>query len=156
MYFDYTSFTYYFGKEATVSKIELYWDDEAQTVMLATFKRGWTWSEMFQTLSDIKRVTENQPHEVGAIVQMESGANVPNGSIFSRETRDNAKQMLQMGADGKGPIAIVGMNALIKTVAKAFTMLDRNALDDVYFVDTMDEARNALYQRLAVPQKTLA
>ncbi|MFW5691469.1 MAG: hypothetical protein ACOCXZ_03105 [Chloroflexota bacterium] len=137
-----------------MSNIELYWDNDEQTIMLAYFSKGWTWAEMFDTLRDVRKVTEKRADLVGAIVQMEPGANVPNGSVFSQETRDKARQMLQMGASGKGPIAIVGMNVLIKAVAKALTLLDPNALDDVYFADTQDDARAILRERLAMPETT--
>ncbi len=132
-----------------MSHIELYWDDDAQTIMLASFRKGWTWAEMFQTLNNIKKVTEKHAHTVGAIVLMEPGANVPNGNVFSVETRDQARQMLKLGAEGKGPIAIVGMNSFIKAIAKAFTLLDKHALDDVYFADTSEDARRVLRRRLA-------
>lgn len=137
-----------------MSKIDLYWDDDAQTIMVAHLKKGWAWHELFETLADIKRVTEKRSDEVAAVVMMERGANVPNGSVFSAETRDKARLMLQMGAEGKGPIAIVGMNMLIKAVARAFTILDKNALDDVYFADTLKEARAVLRQRLAAAPTT--
>jgi hypothetical protein len=136
--------------------IELYWDNDEQTIMLAEFRKGWTWAEMFKTMGDIKTVTEGRRDLVGAIVLMQAGANVPNGSIFSHETRDKARQLLQMGADGKGPIAIVGMNGVIKVAARAFTILDRHALDDVYFTDTIDEARQKISHRLRLAQETPA
>ncbi len=136
--------------------IELYWDNDEQTIMLAEFYKGWTWAQMFETLAKIKDVTSKRNEIVGAIVWMEPGANVPNGSVFSRETRDYARQMLQMGAEGRGPIAIVGMNGFVKTVAKAFTILDRKALNGVHFADTIDEARAELSRRLLLIQETSA
>lgn len=133
-----------------MSRIELFWDDDDQRIMLAQFNKGWTWAEMFDTLRKVKKVTEQRDELVGAIVQMQPGAGVPNGAIFSKETRDKARQMLQMGSEGKGPIAIVGMNGVVKAAAKAFTMLDSSALDDVYFVDTLAEARRALSRHLGL------
>lgn len=133
--------------------IELYWDDDEQTIMLAYFRRGWTWAGMFDTLRDIQRVTGRRRELIGAIVQIESGATVPNGNVFSHETRDKARQMLQMGAAGKGPIAVVGMNAFLQMVAKGFTILDRRALDDVYFTDSVAEARRVIRARLDAVNK---
>ncbi|TVR21567.1 MAG: hypothetical protein EA396_07530 [Anaerolineaceae bacterium] len=132
----------------TDETIELYWDDDAQTIMLAYFRKGWTWAGMFDTLRDIQRVTGRRRELIGAIVQIEPGANVPNGNVFSRETREKARQMLQMGAAGKGPIAVVGMNAVVQVIAKGFTILDRRALDDVYFTDNIAEARRVIRERL--------
>jgi len=131
-----------------MSNIELYWDNDQQTVMLCTFAKGWTWAEMFETLDTIKKVTDQRDYEIGAIVDVSRGISVPGGSVFSADTREKAKKMLAMGADGKGPIAIVGAGGMIKAVARGFEMLDRTALQDVYFVDTLNAARRALAERM--------
>ena len=131
-----------------MSNIELYWDNDEQTVMLCTFAKGWTWAEMFETLDTIKQVTEQRDYEIGAIVDVSRGISVPGGSVFSADTREKAKKMLAMGADGKGPIAIVGAGGMIKAVARGFEMLDRNALKDVYFVDSLNAARRVMTGRL--------
>lgn len=133
-----------------VMSVDLYWDNDEQTIVLCEFSKGWTWEALFGALNKIKSLTENRDVLVGAIVDMTKGLGVPNGSLFSIETRDKAKQMLQMSASGKGPIAIVGASGVIKLVSKAFALVDKNALKDVYFVDTADEARAILSKRLAV------
>jgi len=130
--------------------VDLYWDNDEQTIILCEFSKGWTWEALFGALNKVKTITQSRSDTVGAIVDMSRGLGVPNGSLFSIETRDKAKQMLQMSADGKGPIAIVGANGAIKLVSKAFALVDKNALKDVYFVDSVDEARNILYKRLAI------
>lgn len=131
--------------------VDLYWDNDEQTIILCEFSKGWTWEALFGALNTVKSITESRSDTVGAIVDMSRGLGVPNGSLFSIETRDKAKQMLQMSANGKGPIAIVGANGVIKLVSKAFALVDRNALNDVYFVDSVDEARQVLSKRLRVP-----
>jgi hypothetical protein len=128
--------------------IELYWDDDEQTVMLCHFPKTWTWDEMFETLHTIKQVTDQRDYEIGAIVNVSRGITVPGGSIFSAQTREKARRMLAMSADGKGPIAIIGANGMLRTVAKGFNMLDKSAMDDVYFVDDIDEARKIMARRL--------
>lgn len=131
--------------------VDLYWDNDEQTIILCEFSKGWTWEDLFSALNTVKTITQNRADTVAAIVDMSRGLGVPNGSLFSVETRDKAKQMLQMSANGKGPIAIVGANGVIKLVSKAFSLVDRHALKDVYFVDSVDEARQVLTKRLAVP-----
>lgn len=131
--------------------VDLYWDNDEQTIILCEFSKGWTWEALFGALNKVKTITQSRSDTVGAIVDMSQGLGVPNGSLFSIETRDKAKQMLQMSADGKGPIAIVGANGVIKLVSKAFALVDKNALKDVYFVDSTDEARQILAKRLAMP-----
>ena len=106
-----------------MSNIELYWDNDQQTVMLCTFAKGWTWAEMFETLDTIKKVTDQRDYEIGAIVDVSRGISVPGGSVFSADTREKAKKMLAMGADGKGPIAIVGaggIGAVLRTSIRRY------------------------------------
>lgn len=129
--------------------IELYWDNPEETVMLCAFDKNWTWDQMFETLDTIRTVTIKRDYEIGAIIDISKGATIPGGSIFSVTARENAKKMLQMSSEnGKGPIAVVGANSMMKTVAKAFGMLDKDALNDVYFADTVNEARSIMNRRL--------
>ncbi len=129
--------------------IELYWDNDEQTIMLCEFDKHWTWSEMFKTLDDIKKVTDKRDYEIGAIIDVTRGVSIPGGSIFSVEVRDKAQQMMAMGAESKGPIVIAGAAGLLKMFASAFTMLDKRVLRDVYFADSMKEARQIMVRRLA-------
>lgn len=133
--------------------IELYWDNEDETVMHCIFSKGWTWDEMFQTLDKIKKVTSNRTDEVGAIIDVTGGVSVPGGSIFNADTRNKAMKMLKMSEDGKGPMVILGANGFIKTIYNAFSTLDKRAQSDVYFAETLDEARDLLADRLAEPRK---
>ncbi|GAB4335093.1 MAG: hypothetical protein Kow00117_18360 [Phototrophicales bacterium] len=133
--------------------IDLYWDDEDQTVLLCVFNQGWTWEELFTTLNHIQQVTSQRDEEIGAMIVLNKGAMLPAGSIFTMETRAKAKKLLQMSAAGKGPIAIVGMNAMIQAIIQGFKMLDRQALNEVYFCDTAEEARTKLHQRLMSPNR---
>jgi ABC-type glycerol-3-phosphate transport system substrate-binding protein len=129
--------------------IELYWDNPEETVMLCAFDKNWTWDQMFETLDTIRTVTSKRDYEIGAIIDISKGATIPGGSIFSVTARENARKMLQMSSEnGKGPIAVVGANGMMKTVAKAFGMLDKDALNDVYFTDTVNEARGMMNRRL--------
>jgi len=131
-----------------MSSIELYWDNDEQTVMLCTFAKGWTWAEMFETLDTINKVTAQRDYTIGAIVDVSRGISIPGGSVFSADTREKAKKMLAMGSDSKGPIAVVGAGGMLKAVARGFEMLDRNVLNDVYFVDTLNAARRVLSKHL--------
>jgi len=135
--------------------IDLYWDDDAQTIMLCEFEKGWSWNDLFETFDTIKKVTDKRDYPIGAIIDVRNGISLPTGSIFSPEARANAKKMIDMGGASKGPIAIVGKSGLLKPFATAFGMLDKTALDDVYFADSMDEARRILTDRLeAMPNAT--
>ncbi len=128
--------------------IDLYWDNEEETVMHCVFEKGWTWDEMFSTLDTIKKVTANRDYEIGAVIDVSDGVSVPGGSIFNLDTRSKAMKMLKMSEDGKGPMVILGANGIIKTIYTAFSTLDKRAQSDVYFADTIEEAREILAKRL--------
>ena len=130
--------------------IELFWDNDEQTVMLMEFEKGWTWEELFETLNTVKQVTEKRDYPIGAILDLRTGFSIPGGSIFSFEARNQAKKMLAMSNGNKGPMAIVGAGSMLKTLVQAFNMVDKNALNDVYFVDTMTEAQQIMAHEVAV------
>lgn len=126
--------------------IELYWDNDDQTVMLCEFPRKWTWDDMYAMLTKVKRVTDRSEREIGAILDVRQGVSIP-GGIFTPSTYEHAKQMLKMGEGGSGPVVVVGASPLIKTVANAVRTIDQQAVSNVSFVDTLDEARAILMQR---------
>ncbi len=137
--------------------IELFWDNDEQTVMLMVFEKGWAWEELFETLNTVKQVTAKRDDPIGAILDLRNGFSIPGGSIFSFEARNQAQKMLEMSDGSKGPMAIVGAGPALKTLIQAFKMIDKNALNDVFFVDTMTEAQQIMEQFLTPPmQKVLA
>ncbi|MDZ4764082.1 MAG: hypothetical protein SGI73_05970 [Chloroflexota bacterium] len=135
--------------------IELYWDNDEQTVLLCEFHAGWTWDEMYKTLDAIKKITDSTDYEIAAIVDIQEGVGIPGGSIFNKRTFEHAKKMLQMGEGGTGPLVIVGANPLIRMVHETFKTLDRNIANSVNFAKTLDEARDIL-ARIHVPASPLA
>ncbi len=126
--------------------IELYWDNDDQTVMLCAFPRKWTWDEMYATLDQIKQVTDHADREIGAILDVRQGVSIP-GGLFTPSSLEHAKRMLKMGEGGSGPVVVVGASPLIKTVAAAIRGLDANAVSNVSFADTPEQARAILKQR---------
>lgn len=137
--------------------IDLYWENDEQTVMLCEFDKNWTWEDMFSTLETIKKVTDARDYEIGAIIDLRKGISIPGGSIFSADTREKARRMLAMSEDGKGPMVIVGGGTFIKTISGAFTMIGGNdVMNDVFFTNTMEEARNIMARRMGTGRRVLA
>lgn len=128
--------------------IELYWDNDEQTIMLCEFEKSWTWDDLFATFDKIKKVTATRDHVIGAILDIGHGVKIPGGSIFNLETRNKAMQMLKMGGGEKGPMVIVGANSFIKAIYHAVGTIDSKAQDDIYFAKTLAEAREIMDRRL--------
>jgi hypothetical protein len=124
--------------------IELYWDNDADTVMRCEFDREWTWDELDAALAKIKRITDRADREIAAIIDVRKGVNFPGGTIFSPAAFEQAKKMLRMGEGGKGPVVVLGASPLIKTVYNAVRGLDSDGLSNVSFAATLAEARAIL------------
>ena len=124
--------------------IELYWDNDTDTVMLCEFGQQWTWDELDAAMAKVKRITDSADREIAAIIDVRRGVNFPGGTIFSPAAFEQAKKMLRMGEGGRGPVVVVGASPLIKTVYNTVRSLDPNGLSNVSFAATLDEARTFL------------
>ncbi|NDJ59829.1 MAG: hypothetical protein GYB67_01820 [Chloroflexi bacterium] len=131
--------------------IELYWDNDEQTVMLCEIAGAWTWDEMFATFDNIEKVTARLDHNVDAIIDVRDGATVPGGSIFTPTTFQNAKAMLKRGENGTGAVVIVGANRTIKSIYDTINGWGNKTLNKVSFADNVDAARTILAHRHAQP-----
>ncbi len=128
--------------------VELYWDNDEQTIMLCEFAGKWTWEELFSTLSTVKQITDKVDYEIAAIVDVRSGMNFPGGSLFSAEGMEQAKRLMQMGNEGTGPIVIVGANSMIRTIYNTVAGMNRRSISNITFADSLKEARQHLHQRM--------
>lgn len=129
--------------------IELYWDDDARTVMLMEVRDQWTWDELTETLNKVKRVTDTAGYEIGAILDLGPSLRIPGGTIFTPGALTYARKVLQMSEGGSGPVVVVGGGPVIKTIAGAVKALDAGAVSKVRFADTVDAARALLNADMA-------
>lgn len=128
--------------------IELYWDDDAQTIMLMEVEGRWTWEDLFSALETVKKVTDRADYEISAIVDLRGGMHIPGGTLFNTANMDNAKKVLQMGDKGTGPIVIVGANGVVRTIYDTLSKLNPRASANIHFADTMNAAQQFLASRL--------
>ena len=127
--------------------IELFWDDDEQTVMLAEFSGDWSWEELQKTLSMIKRISQERGKRFGAILDLRRGLRLPNGNVFNKEGLEQFQKLLALndGGSEKGPMAILGMNKLLRMVFDAVANFDKGLTRDVFFADGEEEARRWIY-----------
>jgi hypothetical protein len=125
--------------------IELFWDDDDQSVLLCEISGRWTWVEMFATLRTIKKITDKVDYEISAIIHVRSSTTFPGGSLLTSANMENARKMLKMGEGGTGPMVVVGANALVRTVCEAIAKLEKQATSNVRFADSVEQARVILY-----------
>lgn len=133
--------------------IELYWDDDEQTVMLCEFNGRWTWDELHAMLLKVKRVSQERQQVFGAILDVRNGMQIPGGNLLSRQTLDNFQKLMRLGSDGKGPVVVLGMGGMVKSVFDAIRRVDAKSMQDVYFASDEDEARDKIYAAMALPEQ---
>jgi hypothetical protein len=124
--------------------IELYWDNDEQTIMLCEFDSKWTWEELFETLRTVKKVTDRADYEISAIVDVRAGINLPGGSLFNAQNMENVKKMMKMGDEGTGPIVIVSSSPVVRTLYNVAAGINRRAAANILFADSLSQARALL------------
>ncbi len=129
--------------------IDLFWDDDQQTILLCEVRKGWTWDDLMRTMRTIKKITDAADYEIAAIVDLHDGMSVPGGSPFSGTALENAKQILNMGKDGTGPIVIVGAGGVVRSAYNFFLSINPKALSNIHFADTQEQARQFISGRPA-------
>lgn len=126
--------------------IDLYWDNDEQTVMLAEFGQTWDWDELYAMLKTIKRLAAERGRLFGAIIDVREGLHIPGGTIFTAEALGQFRRMLALNQSGqKGPVVIVGVTGVVKTVFEAVKRIDKKIVQDVFFAETMEDARREIY-----------
>jgi len=123
--------------------IDLFWDNDEQNVFLVEFNGNWTWDDLNAVLKTTTRISQERGQLMGAILDLRKGLSLPGGSIFNREGLNQFKELIQMSNSGQanGPVVIVGMSGMIKTIFDTVTKMDRKAAQSVHFASTMSEAR---------------
>lgn len=133
--------------------IELYWDDDDQSVILAEFSNKWTWDELHEMLSTIQQLSQKRGRVFGAILDLSKGMSVPGGSVFNREGLSQFRRLLEQNSGSKGPLAIVGMNGMVRAIFDAISGIDRKLTEDIMFADSLDDARERVYSATAKIQQ---
>lgn len=133
--------------------IDLYWDDAEQSVILAEFSNKWTWDDLHEMLATIQQLSKQRGQIFGAILDLSKGMNVPGGSVFNREGLSQFRRLLAQNNGGaKGPMAIIGMNGMVRAIFDAISSIDRKLTEDVIFADSLDDARERIYRAVAKSQ----
>jgi len=131
--------------------IDLFWDNDEQTVLLAEFNGKWTWDELHKLLTTVKRLSDERGQVFGAILDLRNGMHLPGGNIFNREGLDQFKKLVALGGDDeqKGPVVVLGMNSVVKMIFDAIANFDKSLVSEVNFAKTEDEARDIIYKAVA-------
>jgi hypothetical protein len=126
----------------------LYWDDDAQQVMLIEVGAHWTWDEMHSALGTVKSIQDKRDGRLqAAIVDARRGIHLPDPPL-SPTTLNHARRVAALAPRGTGPIVVVGANPLLRGLFDQLRKLDARATANIHFADTLDAARVILAERL--------
>ena len=130
--------------------IDLFWDGREQKVFLLEFKVEWTWDDLDAVLQVTQRINSERRQLIGAILDFREGTNLPGGTIFNLQAVNQFKQLLNVSSNGedKGPLAIVGMSGLLRTIVETAGRFNQQVLHNVHFVETLKEARQVMRVQL--------
>lgn len=128
--------------------IDLFWDDDEQSVFLAEFNGRWTWEDLHKVISKIKTLSQERDQIFGAILDLRNGMHFPGGNIFNKEGLHQFKQLLSLNdeATKKGPVVILGVNSMIRMVVDAIATVDKSVVEDVAFAKDENDARDIIYK----------
>lgn len=137
--------------------IELFWDNDEQTIFLVEFTGDWKWEDLNAVLKTTTRISEERQQLMGAILDVRKGVTIPGGTIFNRKGMNQFNELIQMSNSGRenGPVVIVGMTGMIKTIFDTVTKMDKNAAQSINFATSMSEARALMQIHLSHLATTL-
>lgn len=132
--------------------IDLYWDDEAQTTILAEVDTHWTWDQAHRALNVVQSLADKPDGTMqAAIVDVSQGVNLPD-AIWSPTTLMHARRIAAMAPQGTGPVVVVGVHPLVQRSFEFFRRLYPRATANVHVAETQDAARALIARKLAAGQ----
>ena len=131
--------------------IDLYWDDDEQSVFLVEFNGKWTWDELYKVIRKTRSLSRERGQIFGAILDLRKGMHLPGGNVFTKEGLEQFKRLLSLndGDDTQGPVAVIGVNGVVKMVFDAVKTVDKSLVENVYFAKDEADARDFIYKALA-------
>lgn len=122
--------------------IELYWENDEQNILLCEVRDQWSWSDLFAVVRTIQKITQGKRADL--ILDLGTSFRFPGGTPFTRESLENAKQLLTLNTAERGRLVVVGGSSVLQAIIKAIAAIDSSVLSGVRYADTIETARNLL------------
>jgi len=127
--------------------VEARWDNPEQTILYFRIRDGWTWAELDQQLDAVEDLTRYLPYDVSAILDVQENPTLPGGSLFLPDNLQHARSLLQRNQRRHGAVIVVGADESIRMIFGCLRLIDSRIGWQVYFTDTLEEARAYLHQQ---------
>lgn len=132
-----------------MSEIDLYWDDDAETVMLAVVPARWTWDSFVHAV-ETAHAANFDPDSAfqAAIIDLSEGVNLPD-PLWSPRTMHYARWTAAKAPKGTGPVVLVGVNRFVQSVFDPLKRMFPRATGNVHLVPNLMTARALVADLLA-------
>lgn len=133
--------------------VELYWDDDTQTTLLAQIGAGWQWPQAMQAFRKVRALADEPgtPFQAAIVDVRRGGFTLPD-PVWSPVTLRHAREIAALAPQGTGPIVVVGAPAIVQRSFQVFRRLYPQATANVHVADTLDTARRIIARQIAAGQ----
>jgi hypothetical protein len=123
--------------------ITICWDSDEQDILYFAIKGGWSWLDLQQ---QIDSAIEFAGQPVPTIVDLRDWIGLPSSNLFLPDNLTQAKVLMARNVRRKTPIIVVGADADARMLYDCLRMMDSRVGWQVYFTETLDEARDFLHE----------
>jgi hypothetical protein len=118
--------------------IEVYWDDEAKTILRYDFEGRWTWDEFYKRCNKVIAMKAESLRRIDLMLDMRGSKYIPSDGIH------HVQQITRLYSDGIGISVFVSDNHFFHTVFDVGVKLHSNLRDRYWLVETPDAARKII------------
>lgn len=124
-----------------MSGIKVSWDNEAKTILRYDFQGRWTWEDFYAASAQAFAMTHSVQHRVDAISHFHHGSVLPANAMF------HFRHAMVSAPANRGMNVIVGANAVVRTLIKMFSSINKQLAARLAIADSLDDARMLLAAR---------
>jgi hypothetical protein len=125
------------------------WDSDSHDILYFAIQNVWTWAELQQHINAAVNLA-GQP--VPAIVDLRAWIGLPSSNLFLPENLKPVRALIERNTRRQMPIVIVGADADARMLYDCMRMMDSRIGWQVFFTETLDEARHFLRHELPIKQ----
>jgi hypothetical protein len=119
------------------------WDSDAHDILYFAIEQDWTWPQLHEQIETAMNLAG---HPVPVILDLRTWLGLPSSNLFLPDNLPQAKTLIARNMQRQMPIVVVGADADARMLYDCLRMMDSRVGWQVYFTETLDEARDFLGQ----------
>lgn len=120
------------------------WDSDVHDILYFAIEQNWTWPKLQE---QIDAAIDLARHPVPVILDLRTWVGLPSSNLFLPDNLPQAKKLIARNVQRQTPIVVVGADADARMLYDCLRMMDSRVGRQVYFTETLDEARDFLHQQ---------